>query len=229
MVPLSEKTALVVGAGSLGGPAALTLAAGGVGTIVLADAGTVEEADLQAQPALGPSDLGQRRADATARRLARLFPALRVDVRTDVVDAAQAAALVAAADVVLEVANRFDTMFAVNDAAVAAGRPLAHAGVLHLSAQLLTVAPGASGCLRCLFEAPPPPGPATGLLAPIASFAGALVAAEALRLLEGKPGTYRGLVFGWEARTGRARTVPVPRRPGCPACAAAPALARGAA
>lgn len=229
MAPLREKTALVVGAGSLGGPAALTLAAGGVGTIVLADAGTVDEADLGAQPALGASDLGQRRADATARRLARLFPALRVDVRAVEVDVAQASALVAAADVVLDASNRFDTMFAVNDAAVGAGRPLAHAGVLHLSVQLLTVAPGVSGCLRCLFEAPPPPGPMAALLAPVASFAGALLAAEGLRLLEGEPGAYRGLLLGWEARTGRARTVPVPRRPGCPACAAGPGLARGAA
>ena len=229
MVPLREKTALVVGAGRLGGPTALTLAASGVGSIVLADAGTVDEADLGAQPALRASDLGQRRADATARRLARLFPALRVDVRTAEVDLAHASALVAAADVVLDASNRFDAMFAVNDAAVAAGKPLAHAGAVHFSAQLLTVAPGASGCLRCLVEAPPPPGPAAALLAPVASFAGALLAAEGLRLLEGGPGAYCGLLLGWEARTGRARTVRVPRRPGCPACAARPELARGAA
>jgi molybdopterin/thiamine biosynthesis adenylyltransferase len=221
MAALETRTALVVGAGSLGGPAALTLAAGGVGALVLADAGAVDEADLAAQPALVAADLGRPRAQATADRLARLFPALRLQVRAVEVDAASARALAAEADVVVDASNRFATMFAVNDAAVAAGKPLAHAGALHLSAQLLSVVPGATGCLRCLFEAAPPPGPPATTLGPLAAFAGALLGAEALRLAAGRPGAHAGLLLGYEARSGRSRTVPVRRRAGCPACAAA--------
>lgn len=214
------STALVVGAGSLGGAAALALAAGGAARILLADDASVLESDLAAQPALREGDVGASRARATARTLARLFPGVGVEVGAAPDDVA-AAALVARADVVVDASNRFSTAFALNDAAVAHGTPLVRAGVVAFSAQLVSVVPGATGCLRCLFEAPPPPAAgAPPVLGPLAAFAGALLGAEALRLLAGVPGLYAGVVLGYEARAGRARSVPFPRRAGCPACAA---------
>jgi molybdopterin/thiamine biosynthesis adenylyltransferase len=219
------RTALVVGAGSIGGPAALTLAAGGAARLLLADDAPVSEADLAAQPALREGDLGAPRARATARTLARLFPGVAVEVAAAPDDGA-AAALVARADVVVDATNRFSTAFALNDAALVRGAPLARAGVVALTAQLVSVVPGATGCLRCLFEGPPlPPAAAPRVLGPLAAFAGALLGAEALRLLAGRPGLHAGLVLGYEARSGRARTVALRRRAGCPACAA---LAPGA-
>ncbi|BDG06108.1 HesA/MoeB/ThiF family protein [Anaeromyxobacter oryzae] len=221
MATLREKTALVVGAGSLGGPVALALAAAGVGRLVLVDSALVELPDLAAQPLLRDADVGQPRAAAAVRRLARLFPGLELDARADL-DARSAVRVARSADVVVDASSRFDTMFLVNDAAVAAGRPLAHAGLLQLTAQLLTVVPGVTGCLRCLFEGPPPgaasSGAAPGVLGPMAGFAGSLLGAEAVRLLEGGPGTYRGRLLVHEARSGRSRCVPVRRRAGCAAC-----------
>jgi molybdopterin/thiamine biosynthesis adenylyltransferase len=218
---IGGKVALVVGTGGLGGPAALVLGAAGVGRLVVADEGAVEDADLAVQPLLAASELGRPRAEAAAARLARLHPALRIEAHAGPVDAAHALALATAADVVVDGSNRFATMFALNDAAVAAGRPLVHGGVLHLSAQLLTIVPGATGCLRCLFEAPPP-GSAPAPPSPLAPHAGALLGAEALRLLEGGPGLHAGVLHAYEARSGRARSVPVRRRPGCLACGRLP-------
>jgi molybdopterin/thiamine biosynthesis adenylyltransferase len=111
--------------------------------------------------------------------------------------------------------------------------PLVHGGVLRTTAQILTIAPaGLGGCLRCLFEAPPPPGSVpscaeAGVLGATASFAGALMGAEALRLLAGERGAYEGRLFTYEARTARGRLVLVRRRQGCPACAGTQPLEGG--
>ncbi len=222
---LAGKTALVVGAGGLGGPALLVLAAAGVGRVVLVEDDAVETSNLNRQPLFGEADLGARKAAAAAARLRALHPALALDVRDERFDAANAVELVRAADVVLDGSDNFATKFLANDAALRARRPLVHGGVLRTTAQLLTVAPaGLGGCLRCLFEAPPPEGSVpscseAGILGPVAGFAGALMAAEALRLLAGERGAYEGRLYTYEARTARSRLVLVRRRAGCLACA----------
>jgi molybdopterin/thiamine biosynthesis adenylyltransferase len=222
MAAREARTVLVVGAGSLGGPAALTLAAGGAARLLLADDTPVSDSDLFAQPALREGDQGASRARATARTLARLYPSVAVEVLAAPDDDAAAALVTGAGGevgVVLDASNRLGTMFALNDAAVARGTPLVRAGVAAHSAQLVSVVPGVTGCLRCLFEAPPPPTAiAPALLGPVAAFAGALLGAEALRLLEGRPGAYVGQLLALDTRTSRARTVPLRPRPGCAAC-----------
>ncbi|WP_242341011.1 HesA/MoeB/ThiF family protein, partial [Anaeromyxobacter sp. SG66] len=186
---LSGKTALVIGAGGLGGPALLTLAAAGVGTLVLVEDDAVETSNLNRQPLFKEGDVGQRKATAAAARLRALFPSVAVDARDLRFDAGNALALVEAADVVVDGSDNFATKFLANDAALRARRPLVHGGILRTTAQLLTVSPaGIGGCLRCLFEAPPPPGSVpscaeAGVLGATAGFAGALMGAEALRLL----------------------------------------------
>jgi molybdopterin/thiamine biosynthesis adenylyltransferase len=218
MDALRDKTALVLGAGSLGGPALLALAAAGVGRVLLAEGALVEPSDLAGQPLLLEAEPGQPRGAAAARRLATLAPGLAVEVDTRPIDAATAAEWVGVADLVLDTSNHFTTMFLANDAAMAAGRPLLHAGLLQFTLHLLTVIPGTSGCLRCLFEGPPAPAPPAGLLGPLAGLGGALLAAEAVRLLEGRPGAYVGRLLVHDARSGRSRAVPVGPRPGCAAC-----------
>ncbi len=222
---LSVKTALVVGAGGLGGPALLTLAAAGVGRLVLVEDDVVETSNLNRQPLFKEADLGERKARVAAARLRLLFPSVAVEARDERFDAANALDLVREADVVLDGADNFATKFLASDAAMRARTKLVHGGVLRTTAQLLTIAPGGlGGCLRCLFEAPPPPGSVpscaeAGIVAGVASFAGTLMAAEALRLLAGERGAYEGRLFTYEARSARGRLVLVRRRPGCPACA----------
>lgn len=221
---LSRKSALVVGAGGLGGPALLVMAAAGVGRLVVVDDDRVETSNLNRQPLFGEQDLGRRKADSATDRLGALYPSVAVEARHERFDAANAVELVRAADVVVDGSDNFATKFLANDAALRAQRPLAHGGVLRTTAQLLTVAPGGvGGCLRCLFEAPPPPGSVpscadAGVLGPVAGFAGSLLGAEALRLLAGERGAYEGRLYTFEARTGRSRLVLVRKRPGCRAC-----------
>ena len=221
---LAQKSALVIGAGGLGGPALLVLAAGGVGRLVVVDDDAVETSNLNRQPLFTERDLGRRKAAAAAARLAALHPGLKVDALDRRFDAAGAEALVRSVDVVVDGSDNFATKFLASDAATRCTRPLVHGGVLRTTAQILTVVPGLSGCLRCLFEAPPPPGQVpscaeAGIVGALAGHAGALMGAEALRLLKGERGAYAGRMLVFEARTGRSRLVLVRRRLGCPACA----------
>jgi molybdopterin/thiamine biosynthesis adenylyltransferase len=224
---LSGKSALVIGVGGLGGPALLTLAGAGVGRLVLIDGDAVETSNLNRQPLFGESDVGLRKAPAAARRIARLFPAVGLEPIDGRFDEATAPELVRSVDLVVDGSDNFPTKFLANDAAVAAGKPLVHGGILRFTAQILTVSPPITGCLRCLFEEPPPPGAVpscaeAGVLGALAGFAGALMGAEGVRLLSGERGTYAGRLLVYEARTARSRTVPVPPREGCPACGAVP-------
>lgn len=223
---LRESTALVYGVRELGGPVCLVLGSAGVGRLAIVDQGTVELADLAGQPLHRDADLGRRRVHAAAERLATLFPWLRIEARDELPESALDPALLAGADVVADCTGRFSAMFPVNDAAVAAGKPLVHATAVGLTAHLLTVVPGRTGCLRCLFEGPPPPGAApgpaqAGLFGPLAALAGALAGRELLRLLAGEPPALAGRLLAYEARSARCRSLPVTRRPGCAGCAAA--------
>lgn len=230
---LAERSALVIGAGGLGGPALLALASAGVGKLVVVDDDSVESSNLNRQPLFGEADLGERKAAAAARRIARVTPAAKLEALDRRFDDASALDLVRSVDVVLDGSDNFETKFLANDAAVQAGKPLVHAGVLRYTMQILTVVPGKTGCLRCLFEAPPPPGAVptcadAGVLGPLAGFAGSLMAAEAVRLLSGERGTYAGRLMVYESRNARARTVVVRRREGCPACGGLPREAEAA-
>jgi molybdopterin-synthase adenylyltransferase len=223
--PLADKTALVIGVGGLGGPALLALAAAGVGRLVFIDGDAVETSNLTRQPLFGEADLGERKVVAAARRLARRYPALKLEPHDRRFDDGVALALARDCDVVVDGSDNFATKFLASDAAVEARRPLVHGGVLRYSAQLLTVLPGQTGCLRCLFEGPPPPGSVpscaeAGVLGPLAGFAGSLMGAEAVRILSGERGAYAGRVAIYEARMARSRSAPVRRRAGCLGCQA---------
>jgi len=220
---LSTKSVLVIGAGGLGGPALLALAAAGVGRLLLFDDDAVETSNLNRQPLFGEAELGRRKAAAAGERLRRLHPLVRIEAEDRRFDAGSAAEAVRSADVVVDGSDNFATKFLASDAAISGRRPLVHGGVLRYTAQLLTVMPGQTGCLRCLFEEPPPPDAVpscaqAGVLGALAGFAGALMAAETLRLLAGERGAYAGRLVVYEARPARTRIVPVRMRSGCPAC-----------
>jgi len=228
----ADKSALLIGVGGLGGPAALVLAAAGVGCLTLVDEDAVETSNLNRQPLFGEADLGRRKAEAAASRLARLHPAVKVVAHDARFGPDNAAALVQGCDVVVDASDNFATRFLANDSALAARRPLVHGGVLRYSAQFLTVMPGKTGCLRCLFEAPPSEGTVptcaqAGVLGALAGFAGALMGAEALRLLAGERGAYAGRLVAFDGRSGRTRLVPLRIRSGCPACSATAGATQG--
>ncbi len=230
---ITGKSALVVGAGGLGGPAALSLAAAGVARLVLVDEDAVETSNLNRQPLFAEADLGRRKAAAAAERIAALHPGVKVEAHDARFGIDNAAALVGSVDVVVDASDNFPTRFLANDVAVSLNRPLVHGGVLRWAAQFLTVMPGRSGCLRCLFEAPPAEGTVptcaqAGILGALAGFAGGLMGAEALRVLAGERGAYAGRLVAYDGRTGRTRLVPVRIRQSCPTCGAAAGAKREA-
>jgi molybdopterin/thiamine biosynthesis adenylyltransferase len=134
---------------------------------------------------------------------------------------------------VTEVQKELDATLAdVNDAAVAAGVPLVHAGVLGFRGQIMTVLPGASACYRCVFEDAPPPGEVpsceeAGILGPTAALAGALAAAEAVRIVTGTGASYADRLLVIDTFGGGHRSVPIGRRPHCRTCGSAPRNALG--
>lgn len=221
---LRDARALIIGMGGLGSPAATALAEAGVGALGLVDPDRVELSNLHRQPLYREADIGRPKVDAAAARLTAEHTALRVETwqaRFDV----DAAAMLDGFDVVLDGTDSVAAKFAVNDAAVARGVPLVHAGAIGTRAQLLTVLPGRSACYRCLFEEPPPPDEVAscqdaGVLGPSVVLAGALQAADAIRVLSGAAPLFANRLLALDTRAGSWRSIGVAPRRGCPTCGA---------
>jgi len=221
---LSRARVLVVGVGGLGAPAAQALAQAGVGMLGLVDPDRVEVSNLHRQPLYDDADVGRRKVDAAAARLAALAPGCRVETWAERFDAGYGG-LARRFDAIVDGTDTVAAKFVVNDVAVATGVPLVHAGVLGFRAQLLTVLPGTSACYRCVFEEPPPPGEVpscqeAGVLGPVPVLAGALQAAEAIRVLLGEQPLLADRLLTIDLASATWRHVPVARNPVCTACAA---------
>ncbi|HWE23866.1 MAG TPA: HesA/MoeB/ThiF family protein [Myxococcales bacterium] len=221
-------TALILGVGGLGCPAALALAEELPGVrLVLVDPDRVERSNLARQILFTENDVGDTKAIVAARRLAALVPDVRAEPRVAAFRSGTAAELLAGCDVVLDGTDDFETRFLVNDAACAARIPLVHGAVLGWRGQILTVSPRRGPCLRCLFEGPPPAGAVptcaeAGVLAPLCGVVGAAMAAEAARLLRGERPHWSGRLKQWDALHDKEREIRVPQRADCPACGLAP-------
>jgi adenylyltransferase/sulfurtransferase len=219
---LNRVRALVIGVGGLGSPAALALASAGIGTLGLIDPDRVEVSNLHRQPLYDESDVGLPKVAAAAARLRTLHPALRIETWEERFGATHVS-LAHRFDVLIDGTDSIAAKFTVNDAAVAAGVPLIHAGVTGFRAQVLTIVPGESACYRCIFEDAPPPDEtpgceAAGVLGPVPVLAGAIQASEALRLLtHGRP-ALAGRLLAVDLLSGTWRVVPVTRNPACTAC-----------
>ena len=219
---LARARVLIVGVGGLGAPAAAALVAAGVGTLGLADADAVELSNLQRQPLYDERAIGRPKVAVAAERLRALDPALRVETLARRVGDGDAA-LLARFDVILDGTDSIAAKFLLSDLAVAAGRPLVHAGVVGMRAQLLTIVPRETACYRCVFETPPPPDEAgscteAGVLGPLPALVGALQAAEAVRLLVGDAPLFADRLLTIDVWTGTWRSVPLARRLACAGC-----------
>lgn len=216
---------LVVGAGGLGSPAALYLAAAGVGTLGVVDPEAVEASNLQRQILHDEGGLGTPKAASARARIEALNPAVRVVALARRLDAGNARETVADFDVVVEGSDSAATKLAVNDACVLLGRPLVVAGILGWEGQLLVVRPGQTACYRCVCRAEPPEGAlptceAAGILGPVAGVTGSLQAVEALKLVLGLPTSLAGRLLLYDGAAQALRAIHVRRDPACRACGA---------
>lgn len=231
LVPsVASKSALVVGAGGLGCPAALALVRAGVGRVALADDDQVDVTNLHRQILYGDEDVGGDKLDAALRALGRVArPWQKLEARRTRLLPENATELVAGFDVVLEGADNFGTKFLAADACRLAARPLVHGAAVRFRATVWSVGPNGRPCYRCLFEDVPPAEAGetcaeAGVMGPVVGFAGALMADLALSVLEGSP--RYGSLFAYDGRADRLREVPVAPRPDCALCGARATISR---
>lgn len=214
---LAASRVLVVGAGGLGSPVSLYLAAAGIGTLGLVDADRVEIGNLQRQILYATADIGRLKTEAAAERLRELNPDLHIEVHAVRLTADTAAGLVGRYDFVVEATDNFESKFVVADACMETGRPCSHAGIRRFLGQTLTVRPGRTACFRCLFD-PPPPGPPeapAGPMGAVAGIVGCIQAAEAVKCLLGIGQPLEGRLLVVDVLRMTTRVVPVQRRADC--------------
>ena len=218
---------LIVGAGGLGSPIALYLAAAGVGTLGIADDDKVSLSNLQRQILFQTKDVGAPKTEAAARALAALNANVKIEPHPVRLTAQNAKDLIGAYDIVADGSDNFDTRFLVNDTCFALKKTLVFAAVTEFEGQLATFkAHDPSGkypCYRCLFPAPPPPGTVpscseTGVLGAAAGVMGSLAALEVLKEITGMGDGLAGKLLIYEALSVRFRTVSLSPDPDCSLC-----------
>ncbi|GHG76448.1 HesA/MoeB/ThiF family protein [Comamonas sp. JC664] len=221
---LERARILLVGAGGLGCPASLALAQAGVGHLTLADPDRVDVTNLPRQLWHRPSDVGRNKAESAVAGLARAFPELSTEAIAERVDASNAEGLFRAHDAVIDATDGVATKFFLSDVAVLTGVPLVYGGVLRMQGQAMRVDPGGP-CLRCLYEAPPPPDSVptcaqAGVLGSLAGLVGAVQALLTLELLSGAAQGPRGVatLHVLDAVSLLGRRTRVTQAPDCEGC-----------
>jgi molybdopterin/thiamine biosynthesis adenylyltransferase len=226
---LAQSRILIVGVGGLGAPAALHLAAAGVGTLGLIDGDTVELSNLHRQIIYRTADIGRPKVAAAAARLALLHPTVTTRCLAQRLTAENATNILRDFDFVIDATDGIASKYLVNDAAVLCRVPFSHAGVLAFQGQTMTVFPGRSACLRCLFPTPPaademPTCQEAGIIGSVAGSIGILQATEALKHLLGIGACLANRLLTYDALTTRWRTVVLAPRPDCPLCGEHPSI-----
>jgi molybdopterin-synthase adenylyltransferase len=223
---LKAARVLVIGAGGLGSPLILYLAAAGVGTLGIVDFDQVSLSNLQRQVAHRTQDIGRPKTQSAHDAVAALNPETAVELHPVRLDAGNAADLIARYDIVADGSDNFDTRFLVNDACYLGKKTLVSAAVTEFDGQLSTYKAHAGHdlpCYRCLFPEPPPPGTApscseTGILGAAAGVMGTLQALEVLKEILSLGESLAGKLLIYEALSTRFRTVRVRPDPACPLC-----------
>ncbi|RNC68335.1 MAG: molybdopterin-synthase adenylyltransferase MoeB [Desulfuromonadales bacterium] len=221
---LLAGTVMVIGAGGLGSPIALYLAAAGVGTIGIADSDRVELSNLQRQIAHHTADLGRPKVDSAREKMAAMNPDVTVLTFPTRVDATNTADIIAGFDFVIDATDNFAAKFLINDACVAAGKPFSHGGILRFDGQTMTVLPGTSPCYRCIFPEPPENDEVAtacsraGVMGVLPGVIGTIQATEAIKYLLGIGELLTGRLLTYSALALKFREVPIRKKTTCPAC-----------
>jgi adenylyltransferase/sulfurtransferase len=228
---LRAARVLLVGAGGLGAPLALYLAAAGVGTLGLVDHDHLELSNLQRQVIHSTARIGRNKADSAAETIAGLNPEVRVEIHPRRMDAQAAAELIPRYDIICDGTDNFATRFLLGDACHLLGRPLVSAAVLRFEGQLAVFRSHEGGhpCHRCLHPEPPPPGlvptcSEAGVLGAVTGVMGTLQATEVLKLILGIGESLTGRLLLWDALDARFRTLRLKRDPDCALCGDAPGI-----
>ncbi|GAB4340743.1 MAG: molybdopterin-synthase adenylyltransferase MoeB [Desulfobulbaceae bacterium] len=226
---LLDARVLVVGAGGLGSPVSLYLAAAGVGTIGVVDNDCVEVSNLQRQIAHFTKDVGIAKVESAAEKMRAINPDVEVITHREYLCAANIRDIIREYDFVVDGADNFPTKFLVNDACVMEDIPFSHGGILRFDGQTMTVLPGKSACYRCVFRTPPPPDAVptcsqAGVLGAVAGMLGTIQATETLKFITGAGELLTDSLLSFNAKTMEFRKVTFARQAGCPVCGDEPTI-----
>ncbi|HEU4385476.1 MAG TPA: molybdopterin-synthase adenylyltransferase MoeB [Anaeromyxobacteraceae bacterium] len=226
---LKAARVLCVGAGGLGSPVMLYLAAAGVGTLGLVDFDVVDYTNLQRQVIHATPDVGRRKLESAAEKLKALNPYVALRPFEDRLTSDNALEIVRQFDVVVDGTDNFATRYLVNDACVLTGRPNVYGSIFRFDGQASVFAAREGPCYRCLYPEPPPPGlvPSCaegGVLGILPGLVGLIQATEAVKLILGRGEPLVGRLLLVDALGMRFRELQVPRNPECPMCGASPTI-----
>jgi molybdopterin/thiamine biosynthesis adenylyltransferase len=225
---LLNSHVLVIGAGGLGSPAILYLAAVGIGTLGIADDDVVDLSNLQRQILHGTSDIGKAKTESAREKVERLNPDVKVVTHQERIAAANIADVIAGYDFVIDCSDNLATKFLINDACVLGTKPFSYAGVLALHGQAMTYTPG-HACLRCALEVPMHPSAAptsreVGILGAAAGVLGSIQAGEAIKYLIGAGRLLTDTLLQFDLLKSDFRKTRVKRRAKCPLCGKHPTI-----
>jgi sulfur-carrier protein adenylyltransferase/sulfurtransferase len=227
---LMEARVLVIGAGGLGSPAAMYLAAAGVGTIGLVDFDRVELSNLQRQLLHDTSDVGRSKVDSARDRLTELNPNVEVVGHDTLLSSENAFDVLGGYDVVLDGTDNFPVRYLVNDATQMLGTPLVYGSIYQWEGQASVFLPGReTPCYRCLFPEPPPPGTVPscaegGVFGVLPGIVGSIQAVEAIKFVLGVGDSLVGKLLLYDAMSSEFTTVKLRWDPDCPVCGKHPTV-----
>ena len=226
---LRSARALCIGAGGLGSPVALYLAAAGVGRIGIADCDVVDYSNLQRQIIHGTPDVGRSKLESAKSRLNALNPEVEVVMHEMALSSEHALQLFADYDMVIDGTDNFPTRYLVNDACVMSGKPNVYGSIFRFEGQASVFATRGGPCYRCMFPEPPPPGlvPSCaegGVLGVLPGIVGTIQATEAIQLILGEGESLIGRVLLVDALKMRFRELKVRQDPDCPVCGTEPTV-----
>ena len=226
---LARSRMLIVGAGGLGSPAALYLAAAGVGTLGLVDFDLVDVTNLHRQIMHGTPDVGRSKLASAADRLRDINPHVRLELHDEACDATNVRRLVEAYDMVIDGTDNFPTRYLINDACVMTRTPNIYGSIFRFEGQVSVFAAPGGPCYRCLHPEPPPPGlipncAEAGVLGVLPGVVGTMQATEAIKMATGIGEPLIGRLLLYDALRMRVRDITLPRDPDCPVCGDAPTI-----
>jgi sulfur-carrier protein adenylyltransferase/sulfurtransferase len=228
---LKAAKVLCIGAGGLGSPAAMYLAAAGVGTIGLVDFDVVDMSNLQRQLLHGTTDVGRPKLDSARDRIGDLNPNVHIETYETALSSENALELFEPYDVILDGTDNFPTRYLVNDACVLLGKPNAYGSIFRFEGQASVFATKNGPCYRCLYPEPPPPGlvPSCaegGVLGVLPGIIGTIQATETIKLILGKGDSLIGRFLIFDALRMKFRELKLRKDPDCPVCGERPTVTR---
>ncbi|MFH1788319.1 MAG: molybdopterin-synthase adenylyltransferase MoeB [Candidatus Altiarchaeota archaeon] len=228
---IREGKVLVIGAGGLGAPAIIYLAAAGVGKLGIADMDKVEVSNLQRQIIHTVEDIGQFKTSSAKDKINALNPDVEVVEYRNRITSENILDIIEDFDVIVDGCDNFPTRYLVNDASVMKNKVLAHGSILRFEGQATTIVPGQGPCYRCLFSEPPPPGMVpscheAGVLGVLPGIIGVIQATEALKKLLGKGELLSGRLLLYNALNMEFKEVRIPKDPDCPVCGENPKITK---